>query len=70
MSKLTIKSLPLAAYADMTEGGKLNGDGKKAEIAAICAAKAVETGWLPVQLRTAVYDGPAGKPVDDEADAA
>lgn len=42
-----------AAYVEMT-GGKLN-DGKKGDMAKAAAAKALETGWLPVQLRTAAY---------------
>lgn len=34
---------------------------KKADIAALAAAEAKRTGWLPVQLRTAAYAGPGAK---------
>jgi ParB family transcriptional regulator, chromosome partitioning protein len=56
------KAVIFAAYAEMTGGGKLN-DGKKGDLVAVASEKAVETGWLPVQLRTPCYAGPAGQPV-------
>ncbi len=48
------------AYADMTQGQTLK-DGKKGDMAKLASAKALEVGWLPPQLRTPSYAGPAGR---------
>jgi len=57
------KSLCLAAAAEAVnadEARKIAGK-PKAEIAKWCVANVPRTGWLPPVLRTANYDGPAGK---------
>lgn len=65
--KVTKAYLQLA-WRDMS-GDKLKAK-KGADVAALLAAKAVETGWLPPVLRTASYAGPALLDEDDDAPAA
>lgn len=55
------KSQVVLAFLEMT--GETLKDGKKGDMADVAAKMAVETGWLPLQLRTPSYAGPGSAEV-------